>query len=165
MKKLAFFLAFFLSSLYIYAQEMQCQISISTQQIPGTDKRIFETLQTAIYEFINNRKWTNFTFRSEERIECTMLITINERLGTDEFKGTINLVLRRPVLNSAYNSVLINTIDKDFQFRYVEFQPLDFSENSFTSNLTSVLAYYTYIYLGDHSGSYLALNLRRPLNE
>jgi len=154
MNKLILVLTFFFSSLYLYAQELECQISVSSQQIPGTDKRVFETLQTALYEFMNNRKWTNYNFRTEEKIECTMLITISERLGADDFKGTINLVLRRPVLNSAYNSVLLNTIDKDFQFRYVEFQPLDFSDNSFTSNLTSVLAYYTYIYLGLYFDSF-----------
>jgi len=154
MNKLVLILAFFFFSLSLIAQELECQVSISSQQIPGTDKRVFESLQTALYEFINNRKWTNYTFRSEEKIECTMLITVTERVGADEFKGTINLVLRRPVLNSAYNSVLLNTIDKDFQFRYVEFQPLDFSDNSFTSNLTSVVAYYAYIYLGLYFDSF-----------
>jgi hypothetical protein len=133
---------------------MNCIVSVSSQQIEGTDKRVFETLQNAIYEFVNNRKWTNYNFRVEERIECTILITINQRLTADEFSGNINLVLRRPVLNTAYNSVLLNYIDKGFQFRYTEFQPLDYNDGTFTSNLTSVLAYYTYMYLGLYFDSY-----------
>jgi hypothetical protein len=154
MNKIILFLAFILTSVYLNAQELQCQVSVSSQQIPGTDKRVFESLQSALYEFMNNRKWTTYNFRSEEKIECTILINITERLSTDEFRGTINLVLRRPVLNTAYNSPLLNTIDKDFQFKYVEFQPLDFNENSFTSNLTSVLAYYAYIYLAVYFDSF-----------
>jgi hypothetical protein len=122
--------------------------------LEGSDKRIFETLQTAMYEFINNRKWSNYNFKSEEKIECTFLLTINERLGADEFRGNINLVLRRPVFNAAYNTVILNYIDKGFQFRYVENQPLDYSDGSFTSNLTSVLAYYSYIFLGLYFDSF-----------
>ncbi|MFC1734282.1 DUF4835 family protein, partial [candidate division KSB1 bacterium] len=105
-------------------------------------------LQRSLYEFINNKKWTNFNFKMEERIECTMAINITERSSNDEFKATINLQLRRPVYNSSYNSVLFNYIDRDFQFTYIESQTLDFVENSFTSNLTSVIAYYVYIFLG-----------------
>jgi hypothetical protein len=75
-------------------------------------------------------------------------------VSSDEFKGTINLVLRRPIFNSAYNSVLLNWIDKDFQFHYVEFQPLDYAEGTFSSNLTSVLAYYSNIFLALYFDSY-----------
>jgi hypothetical protein len=156
MNRLLLLAALFLSSLSIFGQELLCQISINTQQIPGTDKRVFETMQSALYEFVNNKKWTNYNFRPEERIECTMLLNITERMSTDEFRGNMNLVLSRPILNTAYNSVLLNTIDNNIQFRYVEFQPLDFSENSFTSNLTSVFAYYVYVYLGLYFDSFSA---------
>ena len=130
------------------SQELQCQIQLNTQQIEGTDKRIFQTLQAALYEFLNNRKWSNRNFRIEERVECTMVLTINDRLGSEDFKGSLNVVVRRPVYNAAYNSVLLNLIDKDIQFRYVEYQPLDYSEGSYSSSLTSILAYYVYVVLG-----------------
>jgi hypothetical protein len=129
-------------------------ISINTQKLEGSDKKIFQTLQNAAYEFVNNRKWSNLNFKQEERIECTMMITINERLGADDFKGTMNVVIRRPVFNSAYNSVLLNTIDKNIQFKYVEYQPLDYSDGTFTSNLTSLLAYYSYVTLGFYLDSF-----------
>ena len=138
----------------LHAQELNCMISINAQKLEGTDKKVFQTLQSAIYEFVNNRKWSSYSFKQEERIECTILIIINERLSADEFKGTMNVVIRRPIINSAYNSVLLNTIDKSVQFKYVEYQPLDYSDGTFTSNLTSMLAYYSYTILGFYFDSY-----------
>ncbi len=138
----------------LHAQELNCMININAQKLEGTDKKVFQTLQSAIYEFVNNRKWSNFSFKQEERIECTILIIINERLSADEFKGTMNVVIRRPIMNSAYNSVLLNTIDKSVQFKYVEYQPLDYSDGTFSSNLTSLLAYYSYTILGFYFDSY-----------
>lgn len=137
-----------------FGQELQCMVSINTNKVEGTDKRVFETLQSALYEFVNNRKWSNYNFRNEERIECTMRITINERLSADEFKGTMNIVVRRPVLNSAYNTTIINTVDRYIQFKYVEYQPLDYSDGTFTSNLTSIMAYYSYVILGFYMDSF-----------
>jgi hypothetical protein len=82
------------------------------------------------------------------------MITINTRLSADEYRGTMNVVIRRPVFNSSYNSVLLNTIDKSIQFRYVEYQPLDYSDGTFTSNLTSLLAYYAYTIIGFYMDSF-----------
>jgi hypothetical protein len=142
------------SSFSALAQEFNCTISVSTPQIEGTDRRIYQTLQTSLYEFINQRKWTNYDFKVEERIECTMMITVQDRISTDEFRGTINVQLRRPIYKTSYNSVLLNYIDKDFTFRYVEQETLEFQENSYTSNLTSVIAFYCYIMLGLDFDSY-----------
>ncbi len=156
-KKIILLLLLFVITMRMSAQELDCQISVTSPQLEGTDKRVFESMQQSMYEFINNRKWTNFNFRVEERIECTILLTVNDRLGSDEFRGTLNLVLRRPVFNTAYNTPLLNTVDKDFTFRFVEFQPLDFSENTYTSNLTSTLAFYIYMFLGMNFDSYAPL--------
>jgi len=130
------------------AQDVDCQITVSAPQVGGTDRNVYQTLQQSLYEFVNSRKWTNRTFRMEERVPMTMIITISERLGSEDFKATLNLVLSRPVLNSAYNSILFNYIEKDFQFRYVEHQPLDFSEGTYSSNLTSTIAFYINMFLG-----------------
>ncbi|MCX6305554.1 MAG: DUF4835 family protein [Bacteroidetes bacterium] len=153
---IAFLLTLFsvVSITRVQSQELNCMINVNTPKLEGTDKKIFQTLQSAMFEFVNNRKWTNFNFKQEERIECTILLTINERLGADEFKGTMNVVIRRPILNSAYNSVLLNTIDKNIQFRYVEFQPLDYSDGTFSSNITSLLAFYSYTIIGFYFDSY-----------
>jgi len=154
MRKAVLIISFILIIPHLYSQELNCQISISTAQIEGSDKRVFETLQNALYEFLNNLKWSGFNMSYEERIECSMLLTINERMGGDEYKATLNVVLRRPVFNTAYNTVLLNYIDKDFQFRYSEYQPLDYSDGAFTSNLTSVFAFYSYMVLGLYFDSF-----------
>ncbi len=146
--KIILLLSIVLFSWGLKAQEINCQVSVSARQVEGSEKEVFRTLQTAIYEFMNNRKWSPYSFQIEERIECTILINITERISTDEFKGTLNIVLRRPVFKTNYNSVMLNHVDRDFQFSYVEFEPLEFSETTFTSNLTSTLAFYTYIFLG-----------------
>jgi hypothetical protein len=154
MKKVFLVLSLIFVIFKLNAQEFDCQISVTAQKLEGTDKRIFETLQSAMYEFLNSHKWSNYNFQMEERIECSMLLTINDRLGTDEFKGNLNIVLRRPVLNTSYNTILLNYIDKDFQFKYSEFQPLDYSDGQFTSNLTSILAFYSYMMFGLYFDSF-----------
>jgi len=115
--------------------------------VEGSEKKIFETLQQELYDFVNNTKWTNYIYKPEERIEGTILITVDQRSGED-FKGKINLALRRPVYKASYNSPLFNYLDRDFDFKYVEFQPLEYSDNVFELNLTSTIAYYLYLYLG-----------------
>ncbi len=154
MKKIILFLFLSLSALQLSAQELDCVVSVSSPRLSGTDKQVFETLQTAIYEFMNNRTWSSFNFKIEERIECTILIMINERPTSDDFRGTLNLVLRRPVLNSAYHTILLNYIDRDFSFKYVEYEPLNYSDGMFASNLTSILAYYTNMFLGFYFDSF-----------
>jgi len=148
MRKAIFIILIFIITLHVSGQEFYCNVQVNSQQVEGTDKRVFETLQNAIFEFMNNRTWTNYSFTVEERIECALLITISRKISSDVFEGTINIVLRRPAYKTSYNSASLNFIDKDFQFRYVEYQPLDYSDNVYTSNLTSVLAYYVYILLG-----------------
>jgi hypothetical protein len=115
---------------------------------------VFQTLQGALNEFINGRAWSGYKFANNERIECNMLINIQEMVGSDEFKGSLTIQVRRPVFNSSYNSVLFNYVDNDIDFKYVEFQPLEFSETSHLSNLTSIFAFYAYIILGLDFDSY-----------
>jgi hypothetical protein len=132
----------------INCQELNCNVQISAQRIQGSNRQVFETMQRDIYEFMNNTVWTNHVYSYAERIDCNILINLNEQLSADEFKGTIQIQLRRPVFNTTYNSTMLNFIDNNFQFRYVEFQPLEFDPNTHRSNLVSVLAYYSYIILG-----------------
>lgn len=148
LKKLLFTIVFISSITGNQAQEILCSISVSSPRLEGTDRRVFETLQTSIYEFINNRQWTNYSFQPEERIECSILITIDERISVDEFRGKLNLILRRPVYKTSYNATLFNYVDNDFRFQYIEYQSLDYADNTFSSNLTSVIAYYVNIFLG-----------------
>ena len=133
---------------YLWAQELRCNISISSAKIQGANKTVFETMQSDLYEFMNNRKWTEHQYAQDERIECSFFINLDEQISSDEFKGSIQVQLRRPVFNSSYQTVLLNIKDNDFQAKYVEYQTLEFNETSNKDNLTNILAYYAYIILG-----------------
>jgi hypothetical protein len=148
LKRVSVLISILFLTLGLSAQEILCNIQVNSQQIQGTDKRVFETMSTALNEFINNRRWTNYEFKTNERIECTMVLNIRERPSTDIFKASLNVIASRPIYGSSYNSIILNYIDQKFDFEYVEFQALDYQENQFTSNLTSVIAYYIYLILG-----------------
>lgn len=130
------------------AQELRCNISISSTKIQGANKTVFETMQSDLYEFMNNRKWTEHQYTMDERIECSFFIILEEQISSDEFKGSIQVQLRRPVFGSSYETVLLNINDKDFHAKYVEYQTLEYNETSNKDNLTNILAYYAYIILG-----------------
>lgn len=130
------------------AQEFFCTVQISAPQLQQTNRDKFNELRQSLYEFINERRWTNYSFTRNERIEATISILITEELSSDEFKGKINLVLKRPVYGTSYTTTLFNYQDPNFQFQWQEGQALEFEENRFTSNLTSVIAFYLYVFLG-----------------
>ncbi len=134
-------------SVNIFAQELKCNVQIITQQIQGTNKQVFQTLQNAIFEFMNNRVWTNHIFSAEERIECNLMFNLTEQLSADEFKGTLQVQARRPIYNTNYNTVMFNYMDNDIHFKYIEFESLEFDLNTHSSNLTSILAFYAFVIL------------------
>ena len=148
MRKAGLLLLIFLFSLNLRSQELRCNVQVVSQQIQGSNKQVFQTLQNAIYEFMNNRVWTNHVYTMEERIECNMMINITEQLSADDFKGTMTIQVRRPVFNTNYNTTTLNFVDNNIRFRYVEFSPLEFDLTSNISNLTSILAFYAYYILG-----------------
>lgn len=130
------------------AQELRCMVQVVAPGIQGTNREVFETLQTSIMEFMNSQSWTEHVYQNEERIECSIMINIREQIGSDEFKGTLQIQARRPVFNSSYSSPLINFQDQNLHFRYVEFEPLVYNANNMESNLVAILAYYAYVILG-----------------
>lgn len=142
------FILLFMMPAVLWSQELNCNVQISAQRIQGSNRQVFETMQRDIYEFMNNTVWTNHVFSYAERIDCNILITLNDQISSDEFNGTIQVQLRRPVFNTTYNSTMLNFVDNSFRFRYVEFQPLEFDPGAHRSNLVSVLAYYAYIIIG-----------------
>lgn len=137
----------------ISAQELNCEVKINSDRVTATNQQIFKTLETSLNEFVNKTKWTNQTFKQNERIECSMFINVAE-FNANAFSATIQVQASRPVYNSLYSTPIFNFNDKDFSFRYVEFENLFFNPNSFDSNLVSVLAYYVYIILGVDADTY-----------
>lgn len=156
MRNFVFIMSFILFSGLIQAQELNCTVQINSDQVQGTNKSVFNTLQKSIIEFVNNRKWTELTFANTERIECTMNIVVKS-VESNVFTSEIQIQSRRPVYNSAYFSPLINFKDNDFTFNYKEFDQLEFNSNAVTSNLTAVLAYYAYLIIGYDMDSYTRL--------
>lgn len=140
---------FMLAFATINAQELNCTVKVIHSQVQGSNKQIFETLENSITEFMNNTKWTEMQFQQEERIECTLNITVNKYEQTiDQFTCEILLQLARPVFNSTYNSTVFSMKDKSFVFTYKEYDPLEWNENNIDNNLTAVLAYYAYLFIG-----------------
>jgi len=157
MPKAILIFALICCSIVAAGQEFRCNVSVSSSRVEGTYKQVFESMRTDIYEFMNNRKWSDNVFTTDERIECTIFIQITEQVSSDEFKGTMQVQLNRPVFNSSYDSPLLNIKDNDLQFRYVEFQPMEFDETSNSNPLTNILAYYANVLLGFDYDTYSPL--------
>ncbi len=138
------------------AQELNCTLRVNSDQIQGSNKQVYTTLQKSLTEFVNNRKWTELTYANSERIECTMNIII-KKVEDDVFTAEIQVQSRRPIYNSTYYSPLFNFKDNDFIFNYKEFDQLELNENALTSNLTAEIAYYVYIIIGYDMDSYTRL--------
>lgn len=141
-------IALMLSSV-VTAQELNCKVKILHSQVQGTNTSVFETLEAALNEFMNNRSWTELQFSEVERIECTFNITIKTYdVEENRFTGELLFQSSRPVFNSAYNTTVFSMKDNDFSFTYKEFDQLDFNENMLDNNLTAMLAYYAYLIIG-----------------
>lgn len=135
------------SSIVTYAQELNCNVVINAEQTGNSNLPVFKTLEKQIFEFVNTTKWTNKEFTNQERIECSMYINVTDYAG-DVFNATIQVQSSRPVYGSSYTTPVHNVNDKDFTFRYLEFQNMVYNPNAFESNLISVLAFHVYMILG-----------------
>jgi hypothetical protein len=146
--KLVSVLALMLVGMAANAQELKCQLTVNAQKITGVDPSVFQTMQTALNDFMNSKSWTNDQFAPEERIECSMFINIISSSAQDVYEASITVQLSRPTFNSSYNSPIFNFIDKDCIITYAQNQPLDFNINQYQSNLTSILGFYAYYMIG-----------------
>ncbi len=137
-----------LSTSLVNAQEILCNVRVNSSQVQTSDRKVFQTMQTEIYEFVNNKIWTGVRVDNEERIECNIMINIVNKISNDEYEGSIQIQSTRPVFGTSYKSTMFNYLDNDFRFKYLEYQSLEFSDATHMSNLTSVLAFYINIILG-----------------
>src|SRR5215469_13111169 len=139
----------------VSAQDINANVTVIASRVPSTvDHKIFTTLQNSLHDFINGRNWSNESFQNAEKIRCNFLINISSAGDNNAYAATLTVQAGRPIYNSGYTSPLINFIDESFAFRYVEYQPLDFSDNRvqgtepLAANLTAEIAYYIYTILG-----------------
>lgn len=146
-----FSLLFLFLSLFSQAQELNVVVRVNAEQISTTDRGIFTDMERAFSNFINSRKWTNDAYKNHEKIQCNLLFTITKMPSIGSFTANVQITSARPVYNSNYESVLLNFADREWEYEYIESLPLEYNDNSYLSNLTSMLAFYAYIILGmDH---------------
>ncbi len=139
------------------AQDLNARVQILSPQIQNTNNKPIEALQQAISEFLNNRKWSVNELKSQERIDCNIVFNLKEWDGSSNYKGEAQIISSRPVYGTSYNTTLLSVTDKNFEFTYTEGQPLDFSDQNFQNNLSSILAFYAYIIVGLDADSFSKL--------
>ena len=131
------------------AQELNAKVLINRAQVSNTKSGVFEALETAITQFLNERQWTNLQFREQERIQCSFNITISTYSETDNsFKASLLVASTRPVWGSSYTTTVWNMNDKDFDFNFQEFDRLEWRPDQVDNNLTAMLAYWAYMIIG-----------------
>jgi hypothetical protein len=137
----------------VAGQELTCVITVNSDQVSQTNQQIFRTLERSLNDFVNKNKWTNRVYKENERVNARMFITVT-KYESNRFEANIQLQSSRPVFNTSYESPVFNYKDNQFNFEYIEFQPLIYNQNVFTSNLVGVMAYYVYIVLGLDADTY-----------
>src|SRR6185312_11050149 len=155
MRKLIILLALCFSFRSAFCQELNAKVTVMSGQIKSTvDKKVFQTLQTALTTFLNNHKWTKDNYQQQEKIACSFLLNLTKEVESNVYGAVLTIQAGRPVFNSTYMSPLVNFQDNDVTFKYIEFQQVEFNENSVSgtdptaANLTAVFAYYVYMILG-----------------
>jgi len=146
MKRLLVLFLLTLMTASLSAQDFQCQVSINSSKISGSNRERYNALQQELYKFINDRKWCQFTLKNNERIECGLMINLTEVAG-DVMKGTMTVQLHRPVYKTNYKTTVLNFQDKKIQFKYDEGEPLEYDDNLNLNQLTSLIAYYLNLFL------------------
>lgn len=155
MHKLFIVLAFITTTIG-FSQELNCTVTVISQQTGNENNVVFKTLEKQLTEFVNTTKWTEKTYNQQERISCSMVINVKD-YSNNLFSATLQVSSSRPIFNSSYNSPVYNFNDKDFNFKYLEYQNLVFNPTQFESNLVSILAFHAYMILGIDADTF-ALN-------
>lgn len=164
MRKIVLIAFVFLGMLTVKAQELNALVTINSDKIQSSNKQVYQTLQTALTEFINQKQWTNKTYKVQERINCAYTIIINEQNGNN-FSASLQIQATRPVYNSSYATPLLNINDTNFNFKYNEFDPLLYNPTTYDSNLVSVIAFYTYVILGVDADTFAAKGGQKYLKQ
>lgn len=141
-------------TIHVKSQELNCVVNINSDEIGVSNKQVFVTMQNAVFEYMNNTKWTNISYKNHEKINCSITIFIREAVSSNQFKGSLQLLVSRPVYNATYQTPVLSFNDDDIAFNYEEYQPLLYNENSFDSNLVSILTFYAYTILGMQADSF-----------
>jgi hypothetical protein len=158
MKQLGIYIALVLCTLTAGAQDLNARITVLAPKIQTTNKRIFQSLETAMKDFLNGHKWLAESLQPQERLDCNFVLNITQWDGGSKFTGELQVQSSRPVFGSNYNTTLLSVNDKDFEFSYTEGQTIDYTDQSFQSNLGSVMAFYAYVIAGMDNDSFARLS-------
>tara|TARA_B110000090_G_scaffold179028_1_gene203124 strand:- start:3196 stop:4086 length:891 start_codon:yes stop_codon:yes gene_type:complete len=164
MHKIAVLLIVLFSVFRLNGQELNCLVTVNSDQVAGSNKQVFATLQQALNEYVNQTEWTERVVKPEERVNCAMTIIITAR-NNNNFTATLQVQSTRPVYGSSYASPILNIKDKDFNFKYNEFDPLIYNKNSFDSNLVSTIVFYVNIILGLDADTFAMDGGKKELEE
>ena len=137
-----------MGALGLQAQELEAKVVVNHSKIQGTNTSVFTTLQEAVTEFLNTRKWSNSQYTARERIACSFNLIVNEYSDDGRFGCSLMVQANRPVYNASYNTTVLNFNDNAVDFNYIEHDKLEFSDDMIDNNLTAVLAYYAYLIIG-----------------
>src|SRR5690242_13228854 len=146
MNKLIFILVFV--PVLAFSQEFNFKVTINADQIQTTDRTVFKDMERSFANFLNTRKWTQDSYKNYERINCAIFINISKMTSIGNFVASAQITAARPIYGSNYETVLLNFADREWEFEYIESLPLEYNDNAFITNLTSMLAFYAYIVLG-----------------
>ncbi len=138
----------------VSCQELNCKVTINADQIPTTDRGVFKDMERGIANFMNTRKWSTDSYKNYEKINCGIFVNISRMPSIGAFVASAQITVARPVYNTNYETVLLNFADREWEFEYIESQPLEYNDNAYINNLTSMLAYYAYIIIGMDSDSF-----------
>lgn len=157
MNKIGVIILFSMGLTEVAGQELNCKVTINSDQVQTTDRNVFKDMERAIANFMNTRKWSNDNYKNYERINCSIFLNLgnkgNPSLGS--YSANAQVTVARPVYNTNYETVLLNFADREWEFEYIESQPLEYNDNSYINNLTSMLAYYAYIIIGMDADSFI----------
>ena len=155
MNKILLIIIFFSSITKGIGQELNCKVTVNSDQIQTTDRNVFKDMERAFAIFMNTRKWTNDNYKSHERINCSIFMNLSKgSVSIGSYSASVQVTVARPIFNTNYETVLLNFADREWEFEYIESQPLEYNDNSYINNLTSMMAYYAYIINGMDADSF-----------
>ncbi len=148
---------FVIISITSVGQELNCKVTINADQIQTTDRSVFKDMERGFANFLNSRKWTTDNYKNYEKINCNIFLNINKMPSIGNFVANVQITSARPIYNTNYETVLFNFADREWEFEYIESQPLEYNDNTYITNLTSMLAFYAYVIIGMDYDSYSEL--------
>ncbi|AKQ46214.1 hypothetical protein TH63_12230 [Rufibacter radiotolerans] len=164
-KKIAWVVLGLLFPLCSMAQELRCEVIVNSDQVQATDRQVFQQMQNAISEVMNNTRWTSDVYQNEERIRCKMFITLRAMPQVGVYEANTQVISSRPTYGTGYETTVLSFVDTKFEFDYTQAQPLQYAPNTFTTNLTAILSFYAYTIIGMDNDSFSRMGGANALAE